>query len=110
MIYYGESKEEALDTEHCETMDILSVSDGKVTDLALRTVQPLTNDCYMMESSKAFRYVYVICDEQISVGKVSMQYEYMPETYRGSFQCDNDLLQHWVSNVQKKRCHTMFSK
>lgn len=92
LIYYGESKEEALDTEHCETMDILSVRDGKVTDLALRTVQPLTNDCYMMESSKAFRYVYVICDEQISVGKVSMQYEYMPETYRGSFQCDNDLL------------------
>lgn len=92
LIYYGESKEEALDIEHCETMDILSVKDGKVTDLALRTVQPLTNDCYMMESSKAFRYVYVVCDEQISVGKVSMQYEYMPETYRGSFQCDNDLL------------------
>lgn len=92
LIYYGESKEEALDTEHCETMDILSVRDGKVTDLALRTVQPLTNDCYMMESSKAFRYVYVVCDEQISVGKVSMQYEYMPETYRGSFQCNNDLL------------------
>lgn len=92
LIYYGESKEEALDIEHCETMDILSVKDGKVTDLALRTVQPLTNDCYMMESSKAFRYVYVVCDEQISVGKVSMQYEYMPETYRGSFQCNNDLL------------------
>lgn len=92
LIYYGESKEEALGTEHCETMDILSVQDGKVTDLALRTVHPLTNDCYMMESSKAFRYVYVVCDEQISVGKVSMQYEYMPETYRGSFQCDNDLL------------------
>lgn len=92
LIYYGESKEEALDIEHCETMDILSVKDGKVTDLALHTVQPLTNDCYMMESSKAFRYVYVVCDEQISVGKVSMQYEYMPETYRGSFQCDNDLL------------------
>lgn len=92
LIYYGESKEEALDTEHCETMDILSVQDGTVTDLALRTVHPLTNDCYMMESSKAFRYVYVVCDEQISVGKVSMQYEYMPETYRGSFQCDNDLL------------------
>ena len=92
LIYYGESKEEALDTEHCETMDILSVKDGKVTDLALCTVQPLTNDCYMMESSKAFRYVYVVCDEQISVGKVSMQYEYMPENYRGSFQCDNDLL------------------
>lgn len=92
LIYYGESKEEALDTEHCETMDILSVRDGKVTDFALRTVHPLTNDCYMMESSKAFRYVYVVCDEQISVGKVSMQYEYMPETYRGSFQCDNDLL------------------
>lgn len=92
MIYYGESKEEALDTEHCETMDILSVQDGTVIDLALRTVHPLTNDCYMMESSKAFRYVYVVCDEQISVGKVSMQYEYMPETYRGSFQCDNDLL------------------
>lgn len=92
LIYYGESKEEALDTEHCETMDILSVQDGTVIDLALRTVHPLTNDCYMMESSKAFRYVYVVCDEQISVGKVSMQYEYMPETYRGSFQCDNDLL------------------
>ena len=92
LIYYGESKEEALDTEHCETMDILSVKDGKVTDLALCTVQPLTNDCYMMESSKAFRYVYVVCDEQISVGTVSMQYEYMPENYRGSFQCDNDLL------------------
>lgn len=91
-IYYGESKEEALDTARCETMDILSVENGKVTDRALCTTRSLADGHYTMESNKAFRYVYVVCDSQASIGKVAMQYEYMPENYRGSFQCDNDLL------------------
>lgn len=91
-IYYGESIEEAKDTEYCETLDVLSVNGDKVTDISTNNVIESVGDVYTLENSKAFRYVYVVCDESVYMGKVSMQYEYLPETYRGSFRCDNDLL------------------
>lgn len=91
-IYYGESAEEAKDIEHCETLDLLHFSEGKVIDLALHSTSRLNDGRYTLQNSKAFRYVYVVYDRGITAGKVSMQYEYLPETYRGSFHCNNDLL------------------
>ncbi|WP_353959842.1 hypothetical protein, partial [Klebsiella pneumoniae] len=45
-IYYGESSEEALDHDYCETLDFLTVpSDG----------------VFIVPDSKAFRYVHVVC-------------------------------------------------
>lgn len=75
-IYYGESAEEALDKEHCETLDILS-EEGKL-------------------DSKAFRYVYIEKEPDSSFEEVLMDYEYAPfDTERsGSFRCSDEELNH----------------
>ncbi len=73
-IYYGESAEEALDKEHCETLDVLC--EGKELD------------------SKAFRYVYIEKDNHASYEEVLMDYEYTPFDIEksGSFRCSDEEL------------------
>lgn len=73
-IYYGESREEALDKDHCETLDVVSTS------------QKL--------SSKAFRYVYVETADNSHYDSLSMDYEYAPydESHSGTFACSDKLL------------------
>ena len=73
-IFYGESAEEALDKEHCETLDVLC--EGGKTD------------------SKAFRYVYIEKEPGATYDDVLMDYEYAPfdEYHSGSFRCSDDLL------------------
>jgi alpha-L-rhamnosidase len=77
IVYYGESREEALTTETCETVDYLSFN------------EPHKND-YINGLSKAFRFVNIVSDKTISFDSVSMLYEYMPETVRGSFRCSDE--------------------
>ena len=76
-IYYGESPEEALDKEHCETLDVLT------SDL-----RPQTSDL----GSKAFRYVYIEKEEGASYDEVLMDYEYAPHdmNHSGSFRCSDE--------------------
>lgn len=94
-IYYGESPEEATDTLYGETLDKIRVDGDKITDLALNHTVSLTED-YLLENSKAFRYVYVTLDEGVQLGDVMMHYEYLPVTYRGTFKCnDEDLNKIW---------------
>lgn len=73
-IYYGESREEALDKAHCETLDVVS------------TNQEL--------GSKAFRYVYVEIADNSHYDNLSMDYEYAPydESHSGTFACSDKLL------------------
>jgi len=73
-IYYGESAEEALDREHCETLDVLC--EGGILE------------------SKAFRYVYIEKEEDAAYEEVSMDYEYAPHDMErsGSFRCSDDEL------------------
>lgn len=73
-LYYGESREEALDKDHCETLDIVS------------THQEL--------GSKAFRYVYVKTVDNSHYDSLSMDYEYAPydESHSGTFACSDKLL------------------
>ena len=73
-IYYGESAEEALNKEHCETLDVLCEGGGL--------------------ESKAFRYVYIEKDLDASYEEVLMDYEYAPfdEEKSGSFRCDDEEL------------------
>ena len=81
-IYYGESREEALDKEHCETLDVLEISNGQ-------PVLPL--------GSKAFRYVYVETKGNISY-ELAMYEEYAPfdAEHSGTFHCsDNELNNIW---------------
>ena len=70
-VFYGESKEEALDTGHSYITDTVSGS------------------CSYRLKQRAFRYVYIIsAPESLAV---SMDYEYLPLTQKGSFFCDNIL-------------------
>ncbi|MCJ8210004.1 alpha-rhamnosidase [Mucilaginibacter sp. RS28] len=75
-IYYGESKEEALDTQKGELADEIEVNQPEAAD-------------YTLEGSRAFRYVNIQF-EGLSANDVSMLYEYNPETRRGSFKCSDE--------------------
>ena len=90
-LYYGESQEEALDMEFCETLDCLLVENNKVTDLAINTTTDVEND-YTMINSKAFRYVYVEKSHSVSFDRITMLYEYLPVEYRGKFRCNDEEL------------------
>lgn len=98
-IYYGESAEEAQDKEHCETLDkiLVETSADSITDLAHNITDCITslkgsNDSfdYILRYSKAFRYVMIECEGDITVKDISMLYEYLPEESRGSFRCNDD--------------------
>ncbi|MBQ9356643.1 MAG: alpha-rhamnosidase, partial [Prevotella sp.] len=81
-IYYGESKEEALDKEHCETLDMMRISNGRP---------------HSKLGSKAFRYVYIEDSGSVSY-KLAMNEEYSPqdEARSGSFCCnDKELNSIW---------------
>ena len=75
-IYYGESREEALDKEHCETLDKFEVSGSR----------------FQVPVSKAFRFVYIETD--VTIGKIAMDYEYLPfdDKKSGSFRCNDEEL------------------
>ncbi len=90
-IYYGESPEEALDLDHCETLDKIGFSSDNVTDLATNSVSSRASE-YTLDNTKAFRYVYVAPENGVNVGDVAMLYEYAPVEYRGSFKCSDPLL------------------
>ena len=75
-VYYGESKEEALSPEGCQTLDDLDI-DQRRGDLQLT-------------GSRAFRYVQVRADKGVSFDSVSMLYEYAPLANKGSFKCSDD--------------------
>jgi hypothetical protein len=76
-VYYGESKEEALSSQYCETLDYLHFNESVKTD-------------YTIPNSKAFRYVNIISDDKISIDSISMLYEFMPEKVLGYFHCSDE--------------------
>ncbi|GAB3290946.1 alpha-L-rhamnosidase C-terminal domain-containing protein [Hymenobacter humi] len=71
-VYFGESKEEALATETCETLEYLAVD------------QPQPGD-RVTSLSKAFRYVNIRPEAGVSLDSVSLLYEYAPVAERGKF-------------------------
>ena len=94
-IYYGESPEEALDTEHCETLDRLFLDGDRIDDLATGETSP-REARYTLAGSKAFRYVYIVAGGDARYDTASMEYEFLPEPYRGSFRCsDSELNDIW---------------
>ena len=90
-IYYGESREEALDKNYCETLDKLVLTDETILSLADNDTQSRTTD-YVMPNSKAFRFVYVVPADGITIREIGMEYEYLPFdlTRSGSFECNDD--------------------
>ena len=75
-VYYGESREEALDKEHCETLDRLENTEAW--------------DC--VTDSKAFRFVYIEKVGDATYDGVAMDYEYAPQdlSHSGFFRCNDD--------------------
>lgn len=84
-VYYGESREEALDRDHCETLDVLSC-------FASDSLSCRVDDGFSVANSKAFRFVYIEKENDASYTDVLMDYEYAPfDTQRsGSFRCSDD--------------------
>ena len=81
-IYYGESREEALDRDHCETLDVFSVNGtkGAVAETPF--------------GSKAFRYVCIQKEGTADFDKLTMDEEYAPfdPSRSGTFRCSDDEL------------------
>lgn len=71
-LYYGESKEEALATETCETLDNLEIDQSVAGDS-------------IISLSKAFRFVNIQLDAGVKIDSASMLYEYLPVADRGKF-------------------------
>lgn len=90
-LYYGESREEAMATETCETLDRLELDMQQEKD----SVLPL---------SKAFRYVQVQPETGISYDSVTMLYEYAPVQDRGSFRCSDEQVNR-IYDVAKYTLH-----
>ncbi|TCD28295.1 alpha-rhamnosidase [Pedobacter psychrodurus] len=90
-IYYGESKEEALSTDKCETLDYLDIDLAQKKD----SIMPL---------SKAFRYVNRQTTGNVTVDSISMLYEYSPVTERGSFK-SSDVELNKIYDVAKYTFH-----
>lgn len=88
-LYYGESVEEALDKEHCETYDILLVENGQISDLSSKD-QTDIKTAYRSKLSKAFRYIQVETEGDVRIERLSMDYEYLPEERLGRFRCNDE--------------------
>lgn len=88
-IYYGESREEAMDKAHCETLDVLEITGTELRDASLNRSQSL-EPTYTLINSKAFRYVHLVTEGDVSYDDVSMLYEYRDVDYRGSFRCNDE--------------------
>ena len=100
-LYYGESREEALDHDHCETYDMLEVmEEGEGEYSIVRVINYSTNnlsemligDSYTLGNSKALRYVNIVFKGETSADALTLEYEYLPEKELGTFRCDNELL------------------
>lgn len=81
-IYYGESREEAQDKDHCETLNRITINEeDNSPEIAV-------------EDSKAFRFVYIETEGDVSFDELSMDYEYAPQNkdISGSFCCSDELL------------------
>ncbi len=79
VIYYGESKEEALSETDAMTLDRLFIDQSSAKDS-------------VMALSKAFRYINIVKENggNVSFDDVSMLYEYADVKQRGSFSCSDD--------------------
>ena len=77
-IYYGESREEAMDKAHCETLDVMKIRNGLNVDTL---------------GSKAFRYVYIETKGNMDF-LLAMYEEYAPYDPQrtGSFRCSDEEL------------------
>lgn len=75
-VYYGETQEEALAQKEAETYNIVKPPFRQKDTL----------------DARAFRYVYIVADDNVKLPTVDALYEYLPLKKRGAFSCSDDLL------------------
>ena len=94
-VYYGESREEAMDKAFCETLDYVDVA-------AISNDKQSAN--YRL-SSKAFRYVYIETTGSVQISNVCMDFEFAESTIqeRGTFECDDEL----INRIWKVSAYTL---
>jgi hypothetical protein len=78
-LYYGESKEEAMSLTHCETLDRVEINNSSKKDS-------------VVVLSKAFRFVNVQPEQNVSIDSVSMLYESANLKERGTFKCSDETI------------------
>lgn len=77
-LYYGESLEEAMSTDSCEILDHFELKEND-------------ND-FTSSHARALRFVNIQPGEGLNFDDVSLLYEYLPLTHRGTFKCSDDEL------------------
>lgn len=82
-VYYGESREEALDTDHTILLERLQ---GE-------------KEYYLR--SRAFRYIFLL-GENVKDIEIYYDYEYLPLEQKGSFRCDDEMM----NKIWKVSAHT----
>ena len=94
-VYYGESREEAMDKAFCETLDYVDVA-------AISSYKQSAN--YRL-SSKAFRYIYIETTGSVQISNVCMDFEFAESTIqeRGTFECDDEL----INRIWKVSAYTL---
>lgn len=75
--FYGESMEEALAPDHCETFDLCEVNGSAASMPVSRT--------------RAFRYVFIL-EDGVGFEDLAYAYEYLPLRYRGTFKSSDEKL------------------
>ena len=91
-IYYGESPDEARDKKHAYLKDRVLFSPDSIVDLQSLTESQRKGDSYRLPSSRAMRYVLVECEGGVSIEGVTLQSEMKQVARRGSFSCNDTLL------------------
>ena len=104
-VYYGESREEALDKASCETLEYLTVEQKDYPKDSCNKGDTRETTIDLRLSSKAFRYVYIETTGSIAISHVSMEYEYAETTLlkRGAFECDDEL----INRIWKVSAYTL---
>jgi alpha-L-rhamnosidase len=94
-VFYGESLEEALSPDECVTLDRFDAVDRAMCG---------EDGIFTLDDAKAFRYVWIHADPGVQWDRVSMLCEYVPVTYRGSFEC-SDLKLNQIYNMSLYTLH-----
>lgn len=85
LISYGESREEALDYTYSTIREALLADSASDAGFGIIPVLSATQ-------AVAFRYVLVRTEGNVTYEDVRASYEYLPVSNKGSFSCDDDLL------------------
>ena len=93
-ICYGESPDEARDKKHAYLKDRVAFAGDSVTDLQSLSKSRRNGGTYRLPCSRAMRYVLITCEGDVHVDSATLLSEMKQVSPRGSFVCNDTLLNH----------------